>query len=194
MTEQHRRAAHEISGVKTRALSAAAKILSAHGREALSLRAIAETAQIGIASIYHYFSGKDDLLLSLALGGFESLRRAIATAGDNHEAIRPIGLGAQAYFAFAGDNPELFALMYDVQMMARHEALREAEHQAFLTFREYVASDPRFSADAAPSVAAALWALGRGIAAIASSQPDGKLTPEQSEIIFTGAGHLLNRD
>src|SRR6185312_5679278 len=194
MTEQHRRAAHEISGVKTRALTAAARILSAHGREALSLRAIAETAQIGIASIYHYFTSKDDLLLSLALGGFESLRRAIATAGAHHEAIRPIGLGAQAYFAFAGDNPELFALMYDVQMMSRHEALREAEHQAFLTFREYVASDPRFSSDVAPSVAAALWALGRGIAAIASSQPDGKLTPEQSEIIFTGAGHLLNRD
>ena len=194
MTDDHRRAAHEISGVKARAMTAAARILSAYGREALSLRAIAESAQVGIASIYHYFASKDDLLLSLALGGFESLRRAMATAGDNHEAIRPIGLGAQAYFAFAGDNPELFALMYDVQMMSRHEGLREAEHQAFLAFRQYVATDPRFSAEAAPSVAAALWALGRGIAAIASSQPDGKLTPEQSEIIFTGAGHLLNRD
>jgi AcrR family transcriptional regulator len=193
MNQDHRRTAHEISGVKARAMTAAARILAEHGREALSLRAIAESAQVGIASIYHYFSSKEELLLSLAVAGFESLRREIATADATREAVRPIGQGAQAFFAFAGDNAELFSLMYDVQMLSRHESLREAEHQAFLTFREYVASDGRFPPDAAPGVAAALWALGRGIAAITSSQPDGKLSAEQAETIFAGAGYLLNR-
>lgn len=194
MSEDHRRTAHEISGVKARALTAAARILAEQGREALSLRAIAESAQVGIASIYHYFAGKEELLLSLALGGFESLRRVMASADVSRQGVRPIGQGAQAFFAFTGDNPELFALMYDVPMMSRHEVLRTAEHQAFLAFREYVASDPRFPPQVAPNVAAALWALGRGIAAIASSQPDGKLSEEQSETIFSGAGYLLDRE
>lgn len=191
MTQTERQSIHASRGLKARAMDAAARILSEEGLAALSLRAIAERAGVGIASIYHYFAGKEELLASLAVDGFARLERDMGAADTTRAAEWAIGRGAQAFFAFTGANPALFALMFDVQMMSRHAELREAEHRAFLAFEHYVASDGRIDAEHAPAVAATLWALGRGIAAIASSQPDGRLSDEQSALIFGGANYLL---
>jgi len=64
-------------GVRARALAAAGELLAEHGAEEMSLRGIAERAGIGLASIYHHFENKEDLLLRLALRGFTDLTRAM---------------------------------------------------------------------------------------------------------------------
>ncbi|MFO1013492.1 MAG: helix-turn-helix domain-containing protein [Caulobacteraceae bacterium] len=193
MSEAARRSMHESRGLKARAMNAAAQILAEEGLAALSLRAIAELAGVGIASIYHYFAGKDELLAALAVDGFQRLERDMSGADAIQPAPSAIGRGAQAFFAFTTANPALFALMFDVQMMSRHAELREAEDRAFVAFAAYVAKDDRIDADYAPAVASTLWALGRGIAAIASSQPGGQLNEAQSALIFGGANYLLQK-
>ncbi|MES1990872.1 MAG: TetR family transcriptional regulator [Pseudomonadota bacterium] len=64
----------DINSVRTKVPLSASNILATGGAEALSLRVIAESAGIGLASIYHYFANKDVLLVSLALSGFSELQ------------------------------------------------------------------------------------------------------------------------
>jgi AcrR family transcriptional regulator len=49
---------HEVKSLKNKALKAASSLLSTRNAEALSLRAIADEAGIGITSMYHYFDSK----------------------------------------------------------------------------------------------------------------------------------------
>lgn len=186
-----RHASHQTHGVKAKAMSAAAHILETRGIEALNLRAIAEEAGIGIASMYHYFSNKEDILLSLGVMGFESLRRDMIDAQPSSGAL-PIGASAVAFFKFSETRAELFSLMFNPRLLARHEALREAENKTFLTHEAVVQSDPRIPKEHHQSAAYALWALARGMAAIMSSQPDGKLPPELADRLMAGAGYLLS--
>jgi AcrR family transcriptional regulator len=77
MRSKPKNPAHQIHSVKAKALSAAAEILACQSVDDLNLRAIAGRAGIGIASIYHYFSNKEELLLNIAIVGFGDLQRNI---------------------------------------------------------------------------------------------------------------------
>lgn len=187
------RAAWDTGGTRSRALKAAAQILKEEGPAALTLGAIARRARTGISSLYYYFSCKDDLLISLAHNGFEELTGEMLDAATARTDVKAAQRVFAAYIAFSSENPPLFALMFDTELMARHVTLREAESRAFLTLQSCVERDPGFPTAQAAPVASALWAMGRGMAAIAQSQPGGRLTSIQATKIFGGATFLLNR-
>lgn len=184
---------HEVSSVRARALAAAMKILGAQGVEALNLRAIAETAGIGIASIYHYFEGKEELLIALALMGFEDLLGDMVRWQAKAEFRSPMRDAARAFFNFAQTRPALFSLMFSEKLMARHAELIEAERRVVLAYQAAVQADDRIPAKHQVNAAHALWALGRGIASILSSRPDGALPPDIAEKLFAGAAFLIDR-
>jgi len=178
--------------VRARALSAAASILSAQGAEELSLRAIADAAGIGLASIYHYFANKEDLLLSLALSGYEDLRRAILSGQADPDAGAPMRGGSRAFFAFAQARPALFSLMFSERLLARHEVLREAERGVLMAYMAAVQADVRIPPRHQEHAAYALWALGRGMAAIIASHPGGQPPPELMQKLFAGGAYLID--
>lgn len=180
---------YEIGSLKAKALRAAAKVLAERGVEKLNLRAIAVAGGIGAASMYHYFASKDDLLLNLAIQGFADLRADIMSLQGNDES--PLRGGARAFFGFAQEHPELFSLMFDERLMARHESLRQAEHESFLAYEAAVVADHRIPAQHKLVAAFALWALGRGMAATISSYPDGRPPDEVLEKLFAGAAYLI---
>tara|TARA_R110000868_G_scaffold115630_4_gene308715 strand:- start:2874 stop:3461 length:588 start_codon:yes stop_codon:yes gene_type:complete len=182
----------EVGGVKAKALGAAAHILASKGAEALSLRAIAENAGIGLASIYHYFANKDELLLSLAVSGFAELQADISRYQVMPEHAPAMRASARAFFAFAQNRPALFSLMFNERLMGAHEALREAEKKTRLTYQAAVETDDRIPAQHRADAAFALWALGRGMAAILSSYPHDKQPRELIESLFAGASYLIN--
>lgn len=192
MTSKFKYPAHEIGSLKSKALKAAMSILATHGVEELNLRAIAETAGIGIASMYHYFQNKDDLLLNLAIRGFEDLRADIFKYQGDPEYVSPMRGGARAFFAFAQGQPALFSLMFDERLMARHEALREAEHNTFLAYEAAVRADDHIPTQYQDVAAFALWALGRGMVAIMSSYPGGQPPNDVFIKLFAGASYLIN--
>jgi AcrR family transcriptional regulator len=192
MTGSIRQASHETGSLKGKVLSAAARLLTTQGAEDLSLRAIAEAAGIGPASIYHYFASKEELLLNLAADGFEDLRRDMLQFQTDPAYTSPMQAGHRAFFNFAETRPALFSLMFSERRLARHEVLREAERRAFLAYQSAVQADPRIPAPHKETAALAIWALGRGIAAMISSQPDGKLPPEMADTLFAGAAYLIN--
>jgi AcrR family transcriptional regulator len=182
----------EVGGVKAKVLSAAAQILASQGADDLSLRAIAESAGIGLASIYHYFASKEALLLQLAIEGFEDLRRDILQLQADPAFGSPMRGGHRAFFNFAETRPALFSLMFSTRLMARHASLRDADHRTFLAYRDAVRADARIPARYQDEAALAIWALGRGIAAMLSSQPNGELPPELAAQLFAGAGYLID--
>lgn len=192
MTRTLRKPAHDVPGVKARALNAAARILAEQGADDLSLRAIAEAAGIGLASIYHYFASKEALLLSLALMGYEDLRRDIEDSQSAPEFDSPMRAGARAFFAFAQTRPALFSLMCSERLLARHETLREAEHRMFLAYKAAVEADERIPRRHQENAAYALWALGRGMAAIIASHPDGQPPAELLQKLFAGGAYLID--
>ncbi|HEY8004949.1 MAG TPA: helix-turn-helix domain-containing protein [Phenylobacterium sp.] len=183
----------EAVGVRAKALSAASEILAARGVDELNLKAIADSAGIGISSMYHYFASKEELLLSLAVAGFDDLQASIGRLRSDPATPTPLAAGARAFFGLAEAKPALFSLMFDPRLLARHGNLREAEDKTLLVFQSAVEADDRFPAGKEASVAMALWALGRGIAAIQSSQPDGRLPDDLADRLWTGVSHLINR-
>jgi AcrR family transcriptional regulator len=192
MSPTARTSSHEIAGVRSRALSAAAAILAAQGRDELSLRAIAETAGVGLASIYHYFASKEELLLSLALAGFEDLRGNMLEWRGRPEAGPPMRAGARAFFGFVEARPALFSLMFDERLLARHETLRQAEQRIFLAYKAAVEADVRIPPRRQENAAYALWALGRGIAAIIASYPGGRPPADLLGKLFAGGAYLID--
>lgn len=192
MTLKGRQAAHEVSGVRARALSAAAAILAEQGADDLSLRLIADRAGIGLASIYHYFENKDELLLSLALAGLEDLRLDILSYQAMPQFASPMRGGARAFFGFVEARPRLFSLMFSERLLARYAAMREAERQVLLAYKAAVEADDRVPAQYQENAAYGLWALGRGMAAIIASYPDGQMPPELLEKLFAGGAYLIN--
>jgi AcrR family transcriptional regulator len=192
MTGSIRQASHDTGNLKAKVLSAAARLLTSHGAEDLSLRAIADAAGIGLASIYHYFASKEDLLLSLAIEGLDDLRRDILQLQADPAFASPMRGGHRAFFTFAETRPALFSLMFSERLMARHETLREAEHATFLAYQSAVRADPRIPGPYKEKAALAIWALGRGMAAMISSQPDGKLPDEMAATLFAGAAYLID--
>lgn len=193
MTSKPRPASPDAAGIRGRALDAAAAILAEQGVEALNLRAIAETAGIGLASIYHYFENKEALLVSLALMGLEDLRRDILDFQARPEFASPMRGGARAFFGFVETRPELFSLMLGERLLSRHSELREAEYRMFEAYKAAVLADDRIPAHRRENAAHALWALGRGMAAIIASYPAGQRPPEIMEKLSAGAAWLIDR-
>lgn len=182
----------QIRGVRGKALTAAAEILSQSGQGKMSLKAIAEHAGIGIASIYHYFDSKDDLLLSLALLGFEDLRRDIVRFQTLSEFESPMQAAVQAFLRFAGRRPEVLSLMFSERLMVQSEALRAAETHTFEAYRGALEKDERWPAQYRANAALALWAMGRGIAGMTACQPDKAIPPEVFANLLAGASYLIN--
>lgn len=179
-------------GVRGRVLAAATQLLAAQGADDLSLRVIAETAGVGLASIYHYFASKEELLLCLAVEGLETLRRDILALQADPEIGSPMRGGHRAFFAFFRAKPALFSLMFNERMLAHHAELRVAEERAFLAYQAAVKADSRIPPKHQENAARAIWALGRGMAAMLSSQPGGQLAPEISDELFAGALYLID--
>ncbi|MBS0331987.1 MAG: helix-turn-helix transcriptional regulator [Proteobacteria bacterium] len=193
MSDRPRSAPIEPTGVRSRVLAAAAQLLASQAADELSLRAIAEAAGVGLASIYHYFASKEELLLCLAMEGLESLRRDILSLQADPEIGSPMRGGHRAFFSFFRAKPALFSLMFNEGLLARHAELRDAEDRAFLAYLAAVQADNRIPTRHQENAARAIWALGRGMAAILSSQPHGQLSEAAAQKLFAGALYLIDR-
>ncbi|WP_088624306.1 TetR/AcrR family transcriptional regulator [Oceanicola sp. 22II-s10i] len=180
-------------GVRGRALSAASHLLMEYGADEMSLRGIAERAGIGLASIYHHFSSKEDLLLHLALKGFSELRRDLEISRTAQADVGPMRRAARAYLTFADKRAPLFALMFDPRLLSRHETLREAERSAYAVYEAAVQDDTRIDADHRAQTATAIWTLGRGISASNASYPGGRMPDDMQERLAQGIAWLLDR-
>jgi AcrR family transcriptional regulator len=150
-------------------VAAAAALLERDGAEALSFRAVARAAGVSQAAPYNHFSGREELLATIAEQGFRALEAAQIAAADRAGpgASRVISLGMD-YIAFAIAHPQLYRLMFGVGVASwcAYPAVAEAKHRAFEPTRAVLAGTFGPDAPAAKREAAAHagWGLVHGLA------------------------------
>lgn len=157
-----------VQTLKTRALDVAIEMVARRGPDDVNLRDIAETIGTGVSSLYYYFKSKDALLAEVAAEGFGRLEAAVVTARNDGSGREPIRTCGGAYLRFIRERPMLYKVMYLERILSGFEVARAAERRAFETFAAGIA-------DGAPTQetedsALALWAFGRGVAALSMMQ------------------------
>ncbi len=156
-----------MGNVRGHLLSAARDLLAENGHAALSLRAIAERAGVAPGTVYYHYADKAALLAGLAVDGFKQLADAMSeayAAKGSEGGLRSIGT---AYLAFLREKPELYELMFEARDAGR-EDVAAAEAEAFEVSRRAIMADfaDLYPADIALNMVEAIWAWGRGIAAV----------------------------
>ena len=149
-------------------VAAASALLERDGAEALSFRAGARAAGVSQAAPYNHFSGREELLATIAEQGFCALQAAQAAAAERADPglRRVISLGMD-YIAFAIAHPQLYRLMFGVGVASwcAYPTVAAAKHGAFGPTRaalaDYLgAGTPSATIDVA---AHAGWALVHGL-------------------------------
>ncbi len=116
----------ERAAARETILTAALDVARRDGWDAVTMRRLADEIEYSANFAYRYFTGRDDILLSLVREGFVRLRDAMATAGDHAEAggsgevaadattvaAAAVRGAAHAYLDFALADPDLYQLMY----------------------------------------------------------------------------------
>ncbi len=190
-----RRRTYHVGNVRSQLLAAAREILHEQGRAGLSLRAIADRGGVAPGTDYYHYADKAALLGGLAVDGFrqlaEVMRQAYETRGEA-SGLRSTGL---AYLNFLRQKPELYELMYEALDGGRRADVAEAEAEACAVSRAAIVEDfvGRHSPEMAEKIAEAIWAWGRGIAAVALSRAEPGAGPEDEtlEAAVLGLGALI---
>ena len=175
-----RRRPYHVGNVRGQLLAAARDILQERGRAGLSLRAIADRGGVAPGTVYYHYADKAALLAGLAVDGFRQLSDAMKSEYElrGHEGgLRAIG---SAYLNFLREKPELYELMYEALDAGRREDVAAAEAEAFAICRAAIIADfvEQHSPDLAGEIAEAIWAWGRGIAAMSLSRGSPGQGPE----------------
>lgn len=94
-------------------LDAAETVLDRAGAAAVTVRAVAQQAQVAPMGVYNRFSNKEGLLAALAIRAFDDLAAAIdvAPAGRPVERLRR---ACRGYRRFALAHPARYTLIFDV--------------------------------------------------------------------------------
>lgn len=167
-----RRRTYHVGNVRGQLLAAARDILQEQGRVGLSLRAIADRAGVAPGTVYYHYADKAALLAGLAVDGFRQLAEAMRVAYEARGAETGLRSTGFAYLNFLREKPELYELMYEALDAGRRQDVAEAEAEAFAVSCAAIVEDfiGQHSPDLAHKIAEAIWAWGRGIAAVALSR------------------------
>lgn len=165
------------------------RLVEAHGVEGISLRGLATALSTGPASLYYHFENKDDLLAEVAAEGFRRLERGFLSARLRRRPRPLVYTYGSLYIAFLRKHPALYRLMFDERFLGAHPLARAAEQQAFQTFATAVAQP----SDSRLDLAYALWALGRGTAALclAAGDPNGAAARTVARHVADGLEAIL---
>jgi len=97
-------------------LGAALQILEDFGIAALTVRAVANKAEVAPMGVYSRFGNKDGLLEALFVHGFVGLRGAIEPSLGNSQ-LSMLRAGCLGYRRYAIAHPQLYHLMFEQMMM-----------------------------------------------------------------------------
>lgn len=160
--------AYHVGNVRNRLLAAARLILEREGRDHLQLRAIAGRIGVSAPTVYYHYADKRSLLAALAREGFGALRAVLENADAGQAGGAGLKAISAAYLGFVDEHPALYRLMYELRDNEPTAEVVAAEDGALAALRQAVARalSKTTPDDTAEAMAEALWAFGRGAAAI----------------------------
>ena len=111
MTAPTRRRTRSVD-VSDRLVAAAVALIDEAGPQAVTVRGVAERAQVSPTGVYNHLGGKDGILSALFVMGFEDLRTAL-DAIDLDDPVDALLEGGRRYRALALRHPGRYALMFE---------------------------------------------------------------------------------
>ena len=182
-----------------RILEAARVLVAEHGIAQTHVGAIAEEAGLSRGLVRYYFGSKDGLLADvLAADGTEReavLRRRLEPAGTLDEVVAALGAGLSQDRAGQLVSMEFGSLALRNAEISRQRAELSVRYRALLAellAEKAAAGVIALAAEEAEPVAAALIAVGQGLAAEALADPEWDREPAQ-RIAERAARALLSR-
>lgn len=97
---------------RARIVTAAANLLAAGGRDAVTTRAVAEAASVQPPTIYRFFGDMAGLLEAVAEHGFTTYLQSKRVQEFGPDPVEDLRNGWDVHVAFGLTNPALYALMY----------------------------------------------------------------------------------
>src|SRR5688572_10115280 len=97
---------------RERIIEAAAALLTAGGREAVSTRAVSAGAGVQAPTIYRIFGDKQGLLDAVASHGFGTYLRSKAALEHSADPVEDLRRGWDLHVGFGVENPAYYALIY----------------------------------------------------------------------------------
>ena len=150
--------------LRRRLIGCASEALSAHGADALSLRAVATAAGTTTAAVYALFGGREELLAAVVGEGFERFGRHLAAVPRTHDPRADLFALGLAYRANALANPHFYRAMFaSGTSRSSHDTLGEP---TFLVLLEAASRVLEAAGAAQPSpeeLALHLWGLTHGL-------------------------------
>jgi len=113
-------------------LEVSKELLIKEGFSKLSMRRIAERADVSATSIYLYFQNKDDLLLALIEESIENLKVSLMEVVDASKGfLMQLEDMARAYIEYALNHPQEYEIIY----MVRPEEMPKYPKEKFMNIR-----------------------------------------------------------
>jgi len=173
--------------LRQKILEEATGIVYREGVERITMRALGEKLGYSPATIYLYFKNKDELLLEIALHGFERLAERQMPGFDEPDPRKALRKIVRAYVGFALENPALYGLMFQKLQPAREQSEHHTDAQElFAAWKELYARGLRAGAFRIPEFGVAgafMTSLLHGFALLAIGgrmpYPDSELTLSQ---------------
>nr|WP_290650369.1 TetR/AcrR family transcriptional regulator [Aquisalimonas sp.] len=162
-------------------LETAARLLTTHGPEALSMRRVARLGETSTQAIYTLFGGKDGLIRAMYRQGFETLDRYLATVAPGDDAEAELCALALAYRGSALSQRHLYTVMFACPL-PEFVPTDEDQQLALGTLERLRTAVRRhqraFGRHDVEAVTLQLWALAHGLASLELQGALGE--PEQA--------------
>jgi AcrR family transcriptional regulator len=143
----------------------AARITAEEGRQALTLRRLANEVGASTMVVYTHFGGMDDLRREVRREGFDRLRVFLGSVDATSDAVADLLAQGAAYFRNAVTNPNLYRAMF----MDQHLGEDDGEPIGLDTFEMLVdvvtrcIDAGRFDAADPVVLANQVWAMAHGV-------------------------------
>jgi AcrR family transcriptional regulator len=142
-------------------IEGAARLLSEHGPDALTVRRLAAEIGASTMAVYTHFGSMAELRRAIRAEGFERLNRDWRSVGVTDDPVADLTVRGGAYLRFALDNPHLYRAMYyetptdDEAVASTAEAL-DPTVQRCIDAGRFTATDPA-------ALVWQLWATTHGV-------------------------------
>ena len=160
-------------GLRETILRISRDLLNEGGPSSLSMREVARRAGCTHQAPYHYFQGREAILVALVEEGYRDLERALREARETSEGRAPqdaTRAAGHAYLASALANPGVFRIMFrsDMYDAGAHPGL----HAASLAARSQLRSLATLAyGNEDPRAEVTLWAYVHGLATLVLDGP-----------------------
>ncbi|OAN62338.1 TetR/AcrR family transcriptional regulator [Sphingomonas sp. TDK1] len=175
-------------------LEAALAHVRDHGHHGLSVRTLAQAVGVSPGAPYHHFKDRRELLLAIALHGYEALGAAAAQATASASSARERLLALCISFVdFAQLNPRLLELMYESELTSPtpNPALLEHQHAGRAALQTQLESAlPALSEEARTLRLLSLWSTVYGFASLRNKRLIDPFEPATSNPDAVARGTL----